>query len=252
MPTQANARRAVAAVAIGVVFVAVVLSGGEPALVVTVGPVGSPRAEWVEGNPVWVVNDGDDVQVLDAINPHPWWGLAELVGWCESAGQFEAWWDGSKFDAQGLWVFGPASRDLARYPVAERRGDMARIGDIVVSERRSPPQDEQAGHFADLDHVGVDECGGDGGGGPAPRFHPVDGSQRQVFEGAIAAEAGGPSRFCPRDGPAVTCTDDALLVPEFHAGGGDEAFVLAGRFLAKQRGDELHDVIYLPGELPWG
>lgn len=203
---------------------------------VVVGPPGSVRAEWVDDRPVWVtVDDAGQVLVLDAVNPHPWNGMQELVGWCESSGWFQAWWDGSRFDGRGRYAFGPAPHDLPRYDVVETVGDgRARLGDKVVPPSRSHTDDEPDGPH----------CHGDGSGGlSTAEFHPIKGSGRQLFEGVVVADPDGQAVFCPEPTTEGQCPDDALSVP------GVSSFPdigLRGVFLARQEDGELRDVIYPP------
>src|SRR5687767_9947823 len=92
---------------VGMAILAVVLviggayavAGDTPSLVVVeTGPEDSVSSAWAAGEPVWVIHSGEDVVVLNAVNPHPWWGIDELVGWCESVRGLQSWWDGSRFD----------------------------------------------------------------------------------------------------------------------------------------------------------
>lgn len=226
-------------VAAAAIAAAALLWVGEPPdpVIVAVGPDGSARAEWSEGRPVWVVNDGGDVLVLDAINPHPFRGLDELVGWCEPAQAFQAWWDGSRFDRQGRWVFGPAPHDLHHYELVARRNSAAWLGELVVAQGRSD----------DARTLPAPWCTVDGEQGVPPRYHEVSGSERELFEGGIVADAGAPARFCTDLAEEGACPADAVLVPDFEAVPDQGRVTLLGRFLGERRGGELHDVIYLPG-----
>lgn len=208
---------------------------------VAVGPPGAVTAEWVDGDPVWVVHDEDaGVVVLDAVNPHPWNGMDELVGWCERSGWFEAWWDRSMFDAGGRYIFGPAPHDLPRYDVAETLQDgRVRLGNMVVPPDRSHSDDEPDGP----------SCDGDGGGGsghfPPQRasYHPVEGSGREPFEGALVAGADGVARFCADPGVPPSCPEGSPTVPQV---GDLRDRVMRGSFLARDDDGVLRDVIYLP------
>lgn len=217
------------------VVVGLVARDSTPPRVTGVGPADTVRSEWVDGEPLWIINDGETVRVFDAVNPHPWWGLSELVGWCESADAFTAWWDGSRFDMQGRWLFGPAPRDLDQYEVLAQRDGAAQLGGVAPAQGRSGVGDQPPRAW----------CAADGMPGPPARFHRVDGSQRQLFEGAVVA-GGGYAHFCPV-AQGASCTGGPR-VPEFRPDAPD--LVVSGRFLARQRNDELYDVIYLPAEHP--
>ena len=174
-------------------------------VVVEVGPDHSISSKWVAGEPVWVINDGDEVLVLSAVNPHPWWGIDELVGWCESVRGLQSWWDGSRFDIEGRYIFGPAPRDLDRHPVLGRAGNTASIGPLTRSPGRSSDADELSGTW----------CEGDGQQGPDARYHRTANSvatnwstfsisapsNRPVLRGAGAriGGAGHPRSKCPSD-----------------------------------------------------
>lgn len=211
--------------------------GESSPLVVRVGPRNSVSSQWVDGHAVWVVNDGGRVIVHDAVNPHPWWGLSDLVGWCEATSSFEAWWDRSKFDLQGRYLFGPSPRDLDRYPVADLHGSIARIGDKERAPGRTPGKGS-AGW-----------CRGDGDDNPdQPRHHRTPGSQRQLFDGVMVAEPGKAPWFCPGAGGRAGC-EEPLHVPQM-VGDEEGTIVLTGRFLARRDGDALRDVIVLPATDP--
>lgn len=198
-----------------------------------------PQGHWIDGRPVWAARDADGrVIVLDAVNPHPWWGMPELVGWCPPAHGFQAFWDGSRFDAQGRWLFGPAPTDLRRYEVLGEAPATVRIGETASASQRSTQRD----------HVDAPaRCALDGDPHyPEARYHPVEGSQREVFDGVVVLAPGGAS-FCERlasAGGQPSCGSGALHVPE--ADVVDDAVVLDGRLLARLDGQTLRDVIVLP------
>lgn len=227
-------RLAIGATAILVIVVTMArITSQEPPTVVRIGPRNSVSSQWVDGRAVWVVNDGGNVIVLDAVNPHPWWGLSDLVGWCEATRSFEAWWDRSKFDLQGQYMFGPSPRDLDRYPVEDLHGTVARIGDEVTAAGRTRGDSRQGW------------CRGDGDDNPAlPRHHRTPGSRRQLFDGVMVAEPGRAPWFCPGAGGRAGCAQP-LHVPQM-TGDEQETIVLTGRFLARLDGSALHDVIVLP------
>lgn len=201
-----------------------------------VGPAGSASPEWVDGVPVWVkVDEAGAATVFDAVNPHPFNGLDELVGWCESSGWFQAWWDGSRFDGDGRYAFGPAPHDLVSYRTEVVDGQRVRLGERVIPEGRSHTDDEPDGAH----------CHGDGSGGlTTAEFHPIDGSGRDVFEGALVPGQDGVVRFCASPaGVPPSCPDGSPSVPQASAVG-DRG--LRGLFLANEQDGVLEEVIYLP------
>lgn len=208
-----------------------------PTPVVRVGPPTSVSPEWVEGAPVWIkVDDSGDVTIFDAVNPHPMYGLDELVGWCESSGWFQAWWDGSRFDGHGRYAFGPAPHDLPRYEIAattltDRR---VRVGERVVPPGRSATDDEPDGPH----------CHGDGSGAPSTaEFHPVAGSGRELFDGAVVPGPDGVARFCAQPEMTRSCPAGSPTVPQAESLPENG---IRGLFLAREDDSVLRDVIYLP------
>lgn len=115
---------------------------GGDATVLEVPPAGEAApAELPDGTPVFVSHTADgDVHVVEAINPHAFWGVTTLVGWCPPAGAFEQSLDGSRFDAAGRYLYGPAPRDLATYATT-RNGDVVLVGDRREPAGRSPTGD---------------------------------------------------------------------------------------------------------------
>lgn len=230
---------AAALLATAVVLGVWVVASSAPDDTVAVGSTGSVTADWVDRHPVWVVHDGSGgVLVLDAVNPHPWNGMSELVGWCERSGWFEAWWDRSMFDAAGRYIFGPAPHDLPRYEIAENLDGRVRLGGKVVPRERS-----RSGHEPD-----GPSCDGDGGGSghfPPQRaaYHPVEGSGRELFEGALVAGPDGVARFCADPGVPASCPEGSPPVPQV-ADLGDR--VMRGTLLARDDDGVLRDVVYLP------
>ena len=138
--------RVLLAAAIVILVIAVLGRGvgdrGEGAVVLDVPPAGQAApAELPDGTPVFVSHAPDGgVHVVEAINPHRYWGLTNLVGWCAPAGGFEAGLDGSRFDAAGRWLFGPAPHDLPTY-TATRNGDVVLVGERKEPATRSPARD---------------------------------------------------------------------------------------------------------------
>jgi hypothetical protein len=137
------------------------LSGGGPqAAVLDLPPPGqvSP-AELPDGTPVFVVHTrAGDAHVIEAVNPHPFWGMTTLVGWCRPAGAFEQPLDGSRFDAAGRWLFGPAPRDLATYDIA-RNAEVVQVGERRVPDGRSPAGDPAVRQWCDRSVTTLDLAG---------------------------------------------------------------------------------------------
>ena len=246
-----NGRRLVAALVVSAaVFGATAVLGPRLAAgtVLTVGPPGSVRAAWVEDEPVWVVaqEEGDPV-VVGAVNPHRWWGVKELVGWCPSQRMFSAYYDGSRFDEVGHYIFGPAPHGLPRYSVTDLGDGRARVGGAVPSTTRSgslwAPQVGGGGHY----------CFVEGGIPPAPRpgepmaeYHEDVPATHEVVEGSLVVNADG-GTFCIhlRRPEPLECADQPLDVPQVITS--DEPGVHHGRFAVRRRGQDLLDVIALPG-----
>lgn len=109
--------------------------GGSDAqtIVLEVPPAGQAAPALLpDGTPLFITHETDgDVHVVEAINPHRFWGLTTLVGWCPPAGAFEDALDGSRFDAAGNYLYGPAPHGLATYD-ATRNADV-----VLVGERRA-------------------------------------------------------------------------------------------------------------------
>jgi hypothetical protein len=133
-PARLRAALVVAAVIVGVALLGRGLDGGSAeAVVLDVPPAGQTlSAELPDGTPVFVSHEPDgDVHVVEAVNPHRSHGLQTLVGWCPEAGGFEDAVDGSRFDASGRWLFGPAQRGLATFD------GTAGTGAVLVGARRA-------------------------------------------------------------------------------------------------------------------
>ena len=129
----------VAAIIVGVGLLGRGIGGnGAQTVVLDVPPAGQAApAELPDGTPVFVSHEPDgNVHVVEAVNPHAFWGVTTLVGWCRQAGAFESPLDGSRFDAAGRHLYGPAPRDLATYTTT-RNGDVVLVGDRVEAAGRS-------------------------------------------------------------------------------------------------------------------
>ena len=130
---------AAAAALLGSVVVAPRVAAGTE---VTGGGSGSVRPAWVGDDPVWVVTDDDGATtVVSAVNPHPWFGMKELVGWCPRLHAFSGFYDGSRFDRLGYYLFGPAPHGLARYEVEGRDGSRVRVGAMLPAAPRGAGPD---------------------------------------------------------------------------------------------------------------
>ena len=158
--------RVVLGIAVGVMLIGVlgrgVGGGRDDAVVLEVPRAGQASpAELPDGTPVFVSHTPDgEVHVVEAINPHPFWGLTTVVGWCPPAGAFEQSLDGSRFDAAGRHLYGPAPRDLATYATT-RNGDVVLVGERREPAGRSPTGDPAVrqwcgGEVATLDAVSGD------------------------------------------------------------------------------------------------
>jgi hypothetical protein len=77
-------------------------------------PSSSPYWVYTVGNrPVWVVNTGAELILLDPRTTHD--KTRWPVKWVPSTNRFEDPVTGSKFTLTGEWIEGPATRDLDRY-----------------------------------------------------------------------------------------------------------------------------------------
>lgn len=125
-----------------------VSDGGAETVVLDVPQAGQAEpAELPDGTPVFVSHESDgDVHVVEAVNPHAFWGVTTLVGWCRQAGAFESPFDGSRFDAAGRHLFGPAPRDLATYTTT-RNADVVAVGERVEPPGRSATGDPAVRHW---------------------------------------------------------------------------------------------------------
>jgi Rieske Fe-S protein len=86
-----------------------------------------------DGQPVFVVRHTDGtVSVVDAFSTHgPIYGVSKLVGWCASSRTFDDPFHGSKFNAYGRYLVGPAPSGLARYEIERLSGDRVRVGQLL-------------------------------------------------------------------------------------------------------------------------
>lgn len=228
----------------GLAAVAVARSSGTR---LAVGPPGSAQPAWVDGEPVWVVapSEGDPV-VVGAVNPHRWYGIRDIVGWCPSQRIFSAYYDGSRFDEAGHYIFGPAPTGLPRYEVTEAHPGAVTVGDAVASETRTGSE------WRPVD--GAPFCGGESGipydaelQGPMATYHDPATSGRTILDGVIVIDVDG-GTFCRQllETSPLRCRDRPLDVPEVI--GIDEVVgVHHGRFAVDRRGGSLLNVFVLPG-----
>jgi hypothetical protein len=191
--------------------------------------------------PVWVVrHHNGEVSVLDALSPHRPDGLGKLVVWCPRSAWFDDPIHGSRFDAWGRWVGGPAPHGLWPYAV-EREGNGVRVG----VRQRPPARDADAARpprGAPCDHT------------------PEDYPQLMVrhawpFADAVAPQAAlaeegwvlvSATLFVPLRGPPQLCaavTDtvpprcsNGVAVAGLQLDGSGGGLVMSGRFLARTAG----------------
>ena len=78
-----------------------------------VPPSGSPPADIPEGK-FWLTNTEDGVKALYKVCTH----LGCLYKWVETNDRFECPCHGSKFEADGSYIEGPAPRDLDQFAIA--------------------------------------------------------------------------------------------------------------------------------------
>lgn len=102
---------------------------------------GEVEPAFVGDDPVYVVRDPDgEVHVLDAVSPHAPRGMHKVVAWCRSSHLFEDLWHGSKFQADGTWVGGPAPTGLTAYRTTVL-GDTIVVGPSYAAPARPGPDD---------------------------------------------------------------------------------------------------------------
>lgn len=244
---------ACAALFAGVTVVAPLVASSDE---VTGGGAGSVLADWVDNRPVWVVTEAEGrTVVVDAVNPHPWFGMKELVGWCESADVFQGFYDGSRFDAMGYYVFGPAPHGLHRHEVKSRGGTAVRVGRVVESTTRLGSNWSQP---SDVRYCWTDPGFADPGftdpierpaSEPMAEFHERFPDAYTLVEGvAVVTSAGGV--LCERlarpaslecEGPTTPLLDARLPHPEW-----GEAAVIHARFAGRRTRRGFTDVTVLP------
>jgi hypothetical protein len=204
----------------------------------------APQPRWVEGTPVWVVQARGGVHVFEALNPHPWYGLRELVGLCAPDGgyaepvpTFVAAWDGSTFDQFGRWSGGPAPSSLHPFEVRSLEGDTAALTSALAAHAR-PSGATATGSVQCAVHGGEDSL-------PPAVFHTAQGSGRSEFSGFVVSDGrevalcksvtGGASGEC--DGPAwpIAGASPRGQKGEFEA-----------TVLARRQAGVLYDAILMP------
>lgn len=73
-------------------------------------------ANLADGRPVFVVHHPDgSVSVIDGFSTHVTFGMSKLIAWCPASLTFEDIFHGSKWDANGYYMFGPAPTGLLTY-----------------------------------------------------------------------------------------------------------------------------------------
>jgi hypothetical protein len=245
-----NGRRLLlAVVASAAVFAATAALG--PVLaqgsVLPAGPSGSVEAEWLGDRPVWVVTTAAGKSlVLDAVNPHPWYGMQELVGWCPTQRMFSAYYDGSRFDSTGHYLFGPAPAGLTRYTVASAGDGRVRVGRAVPSTTRAG-SDWQPTEGADYCFVESGIPRVPARDDPLADYHDAAGWDGEIVEGSVVLSADG-GVFCGdlvsadpfecRDAPVRIAGALALQ---------NEVGVHHGQFAVHRRGGQFTEVTALPG-----
>ncbi|HVM20721.1 MAG TPA: hypothetical protein VM307_12250 [Egibacteraceae bacterium] len=217
---------------------------------VRAGPPGSVIPQWIGATPVWVATQRDGrTTVVEALNPRLWMGMTERVGWCESQGQFIAFYDASRFDIEGGYAFGPAPTGLARFPVLSRSGDSVRVGPRVASTSRSSDLPER--HANEWTACWTDPSGVSMRrpvGTPAAVFHDAVTPGTQVVDGTVVVAPGG-AFYC--EGPATLepprCGGRSVPLPDVTEPlFDDQAVAVHGRFRVRRSSRGFHDVTVLP------
>lgn len=248
LPLVAAALLVSAVFFVGVALLSAPLSGGVP---VRSGTPGSVRAEWVASRPVWVVTDSNgSTRVVSALNPHGWFGLDELVGWCEPQGLFIGHYDGSRFDAQGNYVFGPAPHDLDGYRQSRGEDGTVRVGGLVPAAQRSVSawRPRSAETMCSVDIVPAPPPA-QSNSEPSAVYHSKFAPGHRIVDGAMIVSQGG-GLFCEEvaHAGAPRCAGASFTVPQARLSSADEIVAVHhGSFAARVHGDSLSGVIALPG-----
>lgn len=215
--------------------------------VLQVGPPGSVQADWLGEAPVWVVTapTGEPL-VLDAVNPHPWYGMRELVGWCPTQRIFSAYYDGSRFDSTGHHLFGPAPAGLTTYTVDSAGEGQVRVGRAVVATTRAG-SDWHATEGRDFCFVEAGIPHVPARDDPLADYHDYEGRGQEIVEGSVVLSTDG-GVFCAQlvSADPLECRDAPVRVAGALAPH-EEIGVHHGRFAVHRRGGQFADVIALPG-----
>ena len=84
-------------------------------------PVGIEPQLNIEGR-FWLANYEDGPRALYEICTHPWRGTPHKYRWDSARSRFECPWCGSKFSREGLYIEGPAPRNLDQFVVEIKSG----------------------------------------------------------------------------------------------------------------------------------
>lgn len=111
----------------------------------------------------WVLRTQEGVAALDAVCTH----LDCLVGWDDQAGEFACPCHGSRFDATGRYLAGPAPRDMDRFAVqvVDAEGVVVAATDFATGVRAAPVAID--GSDAPPDYRVIVDTGQEATGSPA-------------------------------------------------------------------------------------
>lgn len=212
---------------------------------------GAARAEYLaDGEPVWVVGHEDaSVSIVSAFDTLEPFGIGKLTWWCPPAAGFDDPFHGSKWDAYGVSMGGPAPRGLTTW-------------EPIVIGNRIWPGERREGAPIGTPHDGPDAterrwCAGPQG---PPQHHTFAGwtvwtSPTEavasapegwiLLEGRAVLEADGSVRLC-----AAAGCDDAVMpegvgpIPDRDLFANDREVT---QYLARVRDGRLADLTRLAG-----
>lgn len=179
--------------------------------------VGEVTAAYREDlTPVFISHPADgEVLVLDAIDPHRAFDIDDLAGFCRSSGWFEAYHSGSRWNAWGDWMGGPAPSGLAAYPMeVDADGSRVRItGELQPAPDRDAPRGEGPGPIGpacfDLAEEPADLVAHRPPPSPPTLTADEIPAERWVWATLVLGGEAGDIRVCDPDG---TCGSDAPRV----------------------------------------
>jgi hypothetical protein len=173
-------------------------------------PGGISYAKLANGTRLYVVRHADGtVTALDTVSTHAPTSVGKQVGWCASSGLFEDPVHGSRWDRHGVYVFGPAPRDLPFYRLVPRGGDRYRVGERVDPPARGTSVARAGGPPCNGGQVGAPPVvlwDGPGGGRDRTYTSAANLPDRRWVRlvGRLVLDENGTGRVCDREGARCT------------------------------------------------